>query len=135
MTTGRIQDPEGANTVILPFKIAARVALAISRHKIKLICFADVQARRLRVDTDAIARGKQDNNAQGRRRILIYKTNMYSGSTMNPEQCTSKVDRNARKRWLITTLQQLDQNQDTSNPPPEYEQDEEMQEQEQATPQ
>jgi hypothetical protein len=67
--------------------------------------------------------------------MLIYKTNMHPGSTLNPEQCTSKVDRNARKRWLTTTLQQLDQHQDTTIPPPEHEQVEEMQKEQQATPQ
>ena len=60
--------------------------------------------------------------------VLIYKTNMQPGSIMNPEQCTTKADRNARKRWLVTTLQQLDQHQDTTSPPPEHQHDEEMQE-------
>ncbi len=67
--------------------------------------------------------------------ILIYETNMHPGSTMNPEQCTTKVDRNARKRWLITTMQHMYKHQDTASPTPEREQDEEMQEQQQATPQ
>jgi len=105
MSTGRIQDPEGAKKVIVSFKTAAGAALAISRQNMKLIYFADVLTRRLRVDTYATAGGKQDNNAQGRRMVLIYKTNMHPGSILDPEQCTSKVDRNARKRWLTTTLQ------------------------------
>jgi hypothetical protein len=108
MSTGRIQDPEGAKTIILSFKTTAGAALAISRHNIKLICFADVTTGRLRVDADAIAGGKQDNNAPGRRTILIYKTNMHPGSTLNPELCTAKADRIARRRWLTTTLKQLD---------------------------
>jgi len=104
MSTGRIQDPEAAKTVIRSFKTTTGAALAISRQDIKLICFADVTTERLRVDADAIAGGKQDNNAQGRRMILIYKTNMHPGSTLNSEQCTSKTDRTARRRWLGTTL-------------------------------
>jgi hypothetical protein len=54
---------------------------------------------------------------------------------MNPEQCTAKVDRNARKRWLVTTLQHLDHHQDTTSQPPEHKQDEDMQEQQQPSPQ
>jgi hypothetical protein len=66
--------------------------------------------------------------------ILIHKTNIHMGSALNPEQCTPKVDRNARKRWLTMTLQQWDQHKDTPNLPLEYEQDDEMQEQQQALP-
>jgi hypothetical protein len=75
------------------------------------------------------ARGKQDSSAQGRRMILIYKSNMHPGSTLNSEQCTVKADRATRRRWLGTTLKQLDQHQATSSPPPETQYDEEMQEQ------
>ncbi len=98
MSTGRIQDPEGAKTVILSFKTAAGAALAISRQHNKLVCFADVTIGRLRVDADATAGGKQDNSAQGRRMILIYKSNMHPGSSLNSEQCTSKADRTDRRR-------------------------------------
>ena len=105
MSTGRIQDPEGAKIVILSFKTTSRSALAISRQNIKLICFADVLTGRLRVDTCATTGEKQDINAHGRRMVLIYKTNMHPGSILSPEQCTTKVERNARKRGLTTTLQ------------------------------
>ncbi len=135
MSTRRIQDPVGAKAIILSFKIDARAALAISRLNIKLVCFADVQTGRLRVDANATEGGKQDNNAHRMRMIMIYKTTMHPESDMNPEQCTSKADRNSRKRWLTTTLQQLDQHQDTSTPSLKHEQDKEMQEQQQAPPQ
>jgi hypothetical protein len=133
MTIGRIQDPERANTIIMSFKTAAGAVLAI--QNIKLIYCADVTTERLRVDADATSGGKQDCNAHGRRMVLIYKTNMHPGSIPNPEQCTTKVDRNARKRRLITTLHHLDLQQDTTSPPPELEQVEEMQEQQQLSPQ
>jgi len=107
MSTGRIHDPEGAKTLILSFKTATGAALAISRQNIKLVCFADVTTGRLRVDADASTGGKQYNNEQGRRMILIYKTNMHPGSYLNPEQCTTKADRADRRRWLGTTLKQL----------------------------
>ena len=119
MSTRRIQDPEGAKTIILSFKTTAGATMAISRMNIKLICFVDVLTERLRVDADAIARGKQDNSAHIRRMVLICKTNMHPVSIPNPEQCTPMVDRNARKRWLTTTMRQLDQHQDTASPPPD----------------
>jgi hypothetical protein len=67
--------------------------------------------------------------------VFIYKTNMHPGSILNPEQCTTKVGQNARKRWLNATLQQMDHHQATASPPPEHEHDEEMQEQQQPPPQ
>jgi len=66
MSTRRIQDQEGAKTVIMSFKTVARASLAISRQNIKLICFADVLTGRLRVDADATTKGMQDGSAQGR---------------------------------------------------------------------
>ena len=80
MSTGRIQDPEGAKTVILSFKTVAGVALAISRKNIKLIRFAEVRTGRLRVDAYATSRGKQDSNAQRKRMILIYKVSSEPGA-------------------------------------------------------
>jgi len=126
MSTGRIHDPEGTKPVILSFKTVAGAALAISRHNIQLICFADVTTGRLRIDAGATAGGKQDGNAQGRKMILIYKTNMHPGSTFNPEQCTTKADRIAMRRWLGATLQQLDQHQPTASSPQEQHYDEEI---------
>jgi len=104
MSTRFIQDPEGAKTTIMSFKTVAGVSLAISDHNNKLICFADVITGRLRVDADTTVGEKQDNNAHGRRMVLIYKTNMHPESILNPVKCTLNVDRNARKRWLTTTL-------------------------------
>ena len=98
MSTRHIQNPKGAKTFILSFKTAAGVALVISRQNLKLICFADVTIGKLRIDADAIVWGKQDGNAYGKRMVLIYKTNMHMGSIMNPEQCPTKVKRNAKKR-------------------------------------
>ena len=80
------------------------------------------------MDADATAGGKQDGSAQGRRIILIYKTNMHPGSTLNPELYTAKADRIARRRWLTTTLGQLDQHQATVSPPPKQHYDEVMKE-------
>jgi hypothetical protein len=108
MSTGRIQDPEGAKTIILSYKTAAGAVAAIQRQTIKIVCFTYTDTRRLRVDIPATLGGKQDGSKQDRRMILIYKTSMYVNSSLNPAQCTQRTDRNARQKWLITTLQQLE---------------------------
>ncbi len=60
MTPGRIQDPEGAKTVVVSFKTAAGAILAVQRQAYKIVCFRDIDSGRLRVDTSATIGGKQD---------------------------------------------------------------------------
>jgi len=105
MSTGRVQDPEGAKTIILSYKTAAGAVAAIQRHNFKIVCFTDTNTCRLMVDTPATLGGKQDPSKQGRRMILIYKTIMHTSASLNPTQCTQRTDRNARQKWLIPTLQ------------------------------
>ena len=104
MSTGRVHDPEGAKTIILSYKTAAGAVAAIQRQKIKIVCFTDTNTCRLRVDTPTTLDGKQDPIKQGKRMILIYKTSMHTSASLNPTQCTQRTDRNARQKWLITTL-------------------------------
>ena len=72
MTPGRINDPEGAETVVVSFKTASGAILAVQRHTYKIVSFMDNDNDRLRVDTTATIGGKQDINKQGRRVRLIY---------------------------------------------------------------
>ena len=60
MSTGRVQDPEGAKTIILSSKAAAGATVAIHGKNLKIVYFTDTQTGRLNVDKEAIARGKQD---------------------------------------------------------------------------
>jgi len=131
MSTGRVQDPEGAKTIILTYKTAAGAVAAIQRQTLKIVCFTDRDTGRLRVDIPATLGGKQDSSKQGRRIILIYKSSMHAGSIMNPAQCTQRTDRNSRQKWIITTLQQLEQYQPTPDPPIQFNTDADMGEQEQ----
>ena len=39
MTSVRIQDPEGAKTVIISFKTATRAVATIHKHTYKIVCF------------------------------------------------------------------------------------------------
>ena len=131
MSTGRVHDPEGAKTIILSYKTAPGAVATIHMHNLKIVCFANNNTCRLRVDKHTTAGGKQDPSMQGKRMVLVYKTNMHSGLSLNPTQCTQRSDQNARQRWLITTLQQPEQYQPTADPPPPLNTDAEMEEQEQ----
>ena len=62
MPTGRVQDPEGAKTIILSYKTAAGAVAAMQRQKLKIVCFTNTHTGRLRVDNPATVGGKQDPN-------------------------------------------------------------------------
>ena len=108
-STGRVQDPGGAKTIILSYKTVAGAVATIHRQNLKIVCFADTQTGRLRVENQATTGGKQDSSMQVNRMVIIYKTNMHLGSSLNPAQCMQRSSRTARQRWLITTLQHLKQ--------------------------
>ena len=97
----------------------------------KIVFFTNTHTCRLKVDKQATSGGKQDPSIHGKRMVLIYRTNMHSGSSLNPTQRMQRSDRNARQRWLITTLQQLEQYQPTSDPPTQFNTNAEMGDQEQ----
>ena len=78
MSTGRVQNPEGAKTIILSYKTAAGAVAAIKRQNLKIICFTDTHTGRRRVDNPTIVGGKQDPSMQGKRMVLIYRTSMHT---------------------------------------------------------
>ena len=43
MSTGRVQDPEGAKTIIHSYKTATGAVAAIHRQNFKIVCFTDTQ--------------------------------------------------------------------------------------------
>ena len=53
MSTGRVQVPEGAKTIILSYKTAARAVAAIHMQNFKIVYFTDTHTGRLRVDKHA----------------------------------------------------------------------------------
>jgi hypothetical protein len=116
MTTGRIQDPEGAKTTIISFKTAAGAVAAIHRQTYKIICFRDATRGRLRVDTAATTDGKHDSSKQGLRNILIYKSHMYKETTLDPERCSHKSDQKARNLWVANQIMNLGHYEDVSSP-------------------
>jgi hypothetical protein len=68
------------------------------------------------VDITVTIGKKEDMSKQGRRVILIYKANMYSEATLDPERCTHKSDEKARRAWLLTHIRQIDMYEDTNIP-------------------
>jgi hypothetical protein len=128
MTSGRIQDPEGAKTFVISFKTAAGAILAVHRQTYKIVSFRDINSGRLRVDTAATTGGKQDMNKQGRRVILIYKAHMYKEATLDPERCSHKSDEKARRIWLQTHLRRIDLYEDVNSPERDQQEDDTMEE-------
>ena len=100
MTPDRIQDPEGAKTIVVSFKTAAGSITTIQRQTLRFVCFDDTNNDRLRIDMAVTAGGKQNPFLQGRRVMLIYKTHMHPEASLNPEHCTPKSDARARNTWL-----------------------------------
>ena len=128
MTPGRIQDPEGAKTVVVSVKTAAGAILAVNRQTYKIVCFKDNDSGRLRVDTSATIGGKQDMNKQSRRVMLIYKAHMYTEVTLDPERCAHTSDEKAMRNWLQTHLRQIDQYEDIDSPARDQHEDDTMEE-------
>jgi hypothetical protein len=58
MTPCRIQDPEGAKTVVVSFKTTTGAIIAVQRHTFKIVYFRDPDNGRLRVDSAATIGGK-----------------------------------------------------------------------------
>ena len=49
--------------------------------------------------------------------ILIYKSDMYSEASLDPERYTFKVEQKARNQWVSTHARQIGQFEDDNNPP------------------
>ena len=77
MTHARIQDPEGAKTMVMSFKITAEAILAAQRQTYKIVCFRDTTSGRLKVDPDATCGGKHNPILQCSRVLLVYKTHIH----------------------------------------------------------
>ena len=116
MTPGRIQDPEGAKTIVVCFKTAAGDIAAIKRQTLRFVCYTDITSGRLKIDMAATAGGKHNPSLQGRRVMLIYKTHMHPESSLDPEHCTPKSNARARSSWLHAHIKIVDQYEDVYSP-------------------
>ena len=128
MTPGRIQDPEGAKTVVVSFMTTARAIISVQRQTFKIVFFRDMADGRLRVDTAAIIGGKYNMNKQGRSVIINYKSHMYNEATLDPERCTHKSNDTTMRVWLVTHNRQIDQYEYIHSPIGEQHEDDIMEE-------
>ena len=116
MTPGRIQDPEGAKTVIISFKTTTRAVAATHKQTYKIFCFKDATGGRLRVDAAATTGGKHEPSKHGLRSILIYKCHMYTEASLDSERCSHKSDQKARNLWVASQIRQLGHYEDVISP-------------------
>jgi hypothetical protein len=116
MTSGRIQDPEGAKTIVVSFKTVAGTITSIQRQTLRIVCFSDKDNGRVRIDMASIVGGKHSPSLKGRRLMLIYKTYMQPEASMNPEQCTSKSNVRAMNNWLMAHIKSIDRYEEVYSP-------------------
>ena len=100
ITPGRIQDHEGAKTIVVPFETASGAITTIQRQTLRFVCFNDIDSDMLMIDIAATAGGKKNTSLQERRVMLIYKTHMHPEASLNPEHSTPKSDAIAKNSWL-----------------------------------
>jgi len=60
MSTGRVQDPEGAKPIILSNKTATGAVATIHMQNLKIVCFKDTYTSKLRLDKQATSGNKQN---------------------------------------------------------------------------
>ena len=68
------------------------------------------------MDVATTTGGKQDPRKQSLRRILIYKSHMYTEASLDPERCSYKSDQKARNLWVANRTRQLGHYEDVRSP-------------------
>jgi hypothetical protein len=116
MTPGRIQDPEGAKTIVVSFKSAVGAITTIQRQTLRFVCYSNTNIGRLKIDMASTTGGKHNPSLLGRRVMLIYKSHMHPESSLDPEHCTPKLDAKARSIWLHNHNKIDDQYEDVYSP-------------------
>jgi hypothetical protein len=64
MFPGRVQDPEGAKTIVLNYKLAAGAIVAMVKHMFLLTCYNEKHTGRMRLDA-ALTSGRTAGPQQG----------------------------------------------------------------------
>jgi hypothetical protein len=107
ISTGRIQDPEGAKHLVISYQTAAGVIAAISKHKFSIMTYKDALTGKLKVDEN-MTTGDLRNPSTGTENLLIYSANMHPRSALNPTNCTAKSSPMDRANWIASMLTQMD---------------------------
>ena len=112
MTLGRIQDPEGAKTIVVSFKTTAGAIATIQRQTLRFVCYNGTVSGRLKIDMAATTGGRQNPSLHGRRMMLIYSSHMHPEALLDPEHCTPESDARAKSSWLHAHIKTVDQYED-----------------------
>ncbi len=86
MSLGRVQDPEGAKTVVISFNTTAGAVLAVIKRRFLITCYTEANTGRLRLDPTLTA-GQTAGSHSGAKKILIYDTHPQPLSSLDPINC------------------------------------------------
>jgi len=106
MSSGRIQDPEGAKNIVISYQTAAGAIAAIRRHKFPIITYKDALTGKLKVDENMTV-GDLRNPSEETKKLLIYSANLHPHSALNPTNCTAKSSPSDRANRITSMLTQL----------------------------
>jgi len=103
MSSGRVQDPEGAKMITVSFNTAAGVVATIVKRKFLITCYTETDTNRLRLDA-ALTAGDTTGARKGAKKILIYDSIMHPLSSLDPSKCGMSITTMDRATWAVTTL-------------------------------
>jgi hypothetical protein len=83
MSPRRVQDPEGAKTLVVSYKTAAGATSAIVKRRFQITCYTEPDTGRLRVDP-ALTAGIIACSHTGAKKILIYDAYVHPQSDLDP---------------------------------------------------
>ena len=112
MSSGRVQDPEGAKQLVISYQTAAGATSAIIRGRFPLMTYKDALTRRLKVE-ERMRAGDMRQPAEGSKKMLIYSASIHPKSILNPAGCTANFTPKERASWIAATMPQLDNYPDT----------------------
>jgi len=70
MSPGRVQNPEGAKTIVLSYKTTAGVVATVVKHRFLLTCYTEEHTGRLRLDATLTSGKLREHNKEKKK--LIY---------------------------------------------------------------
>ena len=108
MSQGRVQDPEGAKTIVLNYNTAAGAVASVIKHRFLPTCYTDENTGRLRLD-EALTSGRTAWAHQGAKKILIYDAVSHPLSELNPAKCGVGATTRDRQKWAEDMLKQVEQ--------------------------
>ncbi len=83
MSPERVQDPEGAKTVVISFNTAAKAVAAVIKRRFLTICYTEANTGRICMDP-ALTSGQTAGSHSGAKKILIYDTHPPPLSSLDP---------------------------------------------------